>query len=320
MERNFHKIENREDFQNGSVSLKRGNDFQNGNYLSKKVSKFQNRSYENNFKARLEKEISLKNAKSKFLIILAILLLISIICSSKADATYQSRPGFSALVSTTASDFFINIRKMETSEGPMGLNADLDSNYNDTTGNGIDVHMIKNSEWGAVAMLAMSGYGGGATDAIDTYTTGSSNYTGVYAMGNGNWEYTMTFATTDGTTVTSSNSHQNKLAGINSKYYDLYYVTTAMSLSDNTSFYNYNYSGAGGDIKINHNGDAIYEMYSILKATKGTSAYTYNTAVGSPFFSRGYSDNGGVLASDDVSGRAHDYYTSRAVVVCGPGL
>ena len=259
---------------------------------------------------------------SKCLIILAIVILISLLSSTVAMATYQSRPGFTALVNTTSETFFKQIRQMETSSGPLGLNATLDDSYNDTSNNGIDVHMIKNSEWGAVAMLAMSGYGGGAVDQIDSYSTGSNNYTGVYGMGNGNYEYMMTFASTDGSNPsTSASSYQNNLVklGIDSKYYDLYYVTSYLASSNNEEFYGYNYAGAGGDLKIDHKGDAIYEMYQIMKSIR-PDAYTYNITLGNPFFLRGSSGSGGTLASNGYNGGPNSISTSRAVVVCGSGL
>ena len=55
---------------------------------------------------------------SKCLIILAIVILISLLSSTVAMATYQSRPGFTALVNTTSETFFKQIRQMETSSGP----------------------------------------------------------------------------------------------------------------------------------------------------------------------------------------------------------
>ena len=272
-----------------------------------------------------EKSKSSTKVISKCLIALVAMILIFCLSTGVVEATYQSRPGFSALVNTTAETFFKQIREMETSSGPMGLNATLDDSYNDTSGNGIDVHMIKNSEWGAVAMLAMSGYGGGAADQIDSYTTGPSNYTGVYGMGNGNWEYTMTFASTNGSspdTSSSVSSYQRNLVnlGIDSKYYDLYHIPNSdITSTDNQTFYSYNYSAAGSS-SLNHNGDAIYEMYPILLSQKGPDSYTRNTTLGNPFFLRGSSYGDGVLASNGSSGNPTSSYTSRAVVVCGSGL
>jgi len=330
MERNFHKIGNREDFQRGSVSLKRGNDFQRENYLRKKKSNFQRRSYGNSFKASFEKEISLKNAKSKFLIILAILLLISIICSSKADAAIQSRPGFSALVMQDIVTQYKEIRELETSKGPMGLKADLDTtSYNDksSTKNGIDVHMIKNTEWGAVVMLSLSSYGGGTQSNIQTYSTGSSNYTGVYGLGNtGIWERTMSMVSTDGSTINTTNSYAStfKSMGISSQYYDLYSIGSNATNETYDSFYKFNYAAAGGTVKSNGGkgfyGDGIYEMYSMLIAYAPSSYYRYVTYASGPFFFRGYSSSGGALSSSGSGGLAYSYYTTRAVVVSGAGL
>jgi hypothetical protein len=255
----------------------------------------------------------------KFKILILVMVVGCMILPNVSQAAYQSRPGFTALYNTSASDFFVNIRKMETSSGPMGLSMSENYIYSGGDGNGIDVHMIKNSEWGAVAMLALSGYGGGTQSNIGTYTTGSSNYTGVYGMGNSNYEYTATFATSDGTTVDTSNSYVKTLqtaaggSGVSSRYYDLYYNKN-LEATNQDSFYEYNYKKYGGSNILDHHGDAIYEIIGMFTGTHNT------TTSGNPWFRRGGSNGGGVLASSNIDGNAGSSYTSRAVVVCGSGL
>ena len=135
--------------------------------------------------------------------------------------------------------------------------------------------MIKNTEWGVVAMLAMSGYGSG--DSFSNYSTG--NYTGVYNLGyDSNWEYTCTFVTKDGTNPDTSNANAKQLIsdGIDKRYYDLYYVggKSGEQLIDsasqrNTLFYRYNYKGANeGSTLIDHKGDAFYEVSNIFTGTR----------------------------------------------------
>ena len=265
---------------------------------------------------------------SKVLISLICLLVILMTFSSSVNAAIQSRPGFTALVNQTVVEQFTEIREMETESGPMGLKATLDgTSYNDSSSNGIDVHMIKNTEWGAILMLSLSAYGGGTQSQIQTYSTGNDNYTGVYGLGNTDiWERTMTMVSTDGSSISTSNSYAStfKSMGIDSKYYDLYYATSGMSYDSYDSFYEYNYASAGGTVKSNGGrgfyGDGIYEMYSMLEAYYPSNPYRRVVYPGGPFFVRGYRSSGGALSSYGNGGNAYSAYTTRAVVVSGAGL
>ena len=264
---------------------------------------------------------------SKVLISLICLLVILMTFSSSVNAAIQSRPGFTALVNQTVVEQFTEIREMETESGPMGLKATLDgTSYNDSSSNGIDVHMIKNTEWGAILMLSLSAYGGGTQSQIQTYSTGNDNYTGVYGLGNTDiWERTMTMVSTDGSSISTSNSYAStfKSMGIDSKYYDLYYATSGMSYDSYDSFYEYNYASAGGTVKSNGGrgfyGDGIYEMYSMLEAYYPSNPYRRVVYPGSPFFLRGNRSYGGALSSYN-NGYANSGSTTRAVVVSGAGL
>lgn len=54
-----------------------------------------------------------------------------------------------------------HIRTMETKNQAMGLEESIEeqSMQSASGSNGIDVHMIKSTEWGTVAILSASGYG-----------------------------------------------------------------------------------------------------------------------------------------------------------------
>ena len=234
----------------------------------------------------------------------------------RVQAAYQIRPGYNALKSTPAPTFFYYIRAMETEDGPMGLSMKADYIYSGDSAepNNIDVHMIKNSEWGAVALLSVSGYGAGSqrdagtTGATLTWSNG--NNTGVYGLGNDNWEYTMTLVSDDGSTINTSNANASllKTSGIDSRYYDLYYPGTS-----NTDYSTYDTKNA------NKKGHAITEIRSILQ--NGTSGkYDYVVTAAGPFFLRGHFTVGGVFASGNSFGDSYGSGTSRAVVVCGSGF
>lgn len=76
------------------------------------------------------------------------------------------------------SDWMINVRKMEELGGAMGLTETVDSNLTSSSGsNNIDVHMEKNTEYGALAILSASSYGN--PNKINDGETTTGNATGV---------------------------------------------------------------------------------------------------------------------------------------------
>ena len=216
----------------------------------------------------------------KKITILSIILIIMITLPTVANAAFQSKPGATALVSTTADQFFEGCRNMETRGGVLGLTEVLGTDYTGTTGNGLDAHMILNTEWGAIALLTDSAYGIGKGIAGTSSTkTSTGNATGVNGMANG-WEYTAT--TYSGT----SSSYNAKLRGANACYFNSYSSQTSKK------------------------GDAI-------NCSKWLSADTAVWISASyPVFKRGY----GLFSFSYDNGLGAANRSSRAVVVCGSGL
>jgi hypothetical protein len=246
-------------------------------------------------------------------IIFCLIVLSLIIPITKTQAVYQSRPGFKE-ATNNASGWFTSIRQMEASGGILGLSANINtSTYLDSSGNGVDVHMIKNSEWGAIVMLSLSAYGGyNGYDAttINTYSTGSNNYTGVYGLGTGSyWEYTATSVYCSDTNSYSGAIAVSSSKDVDSRYYDTYTVTSDMTYQSTTAFWSKNYTGS-----IVHHGDALYELNTFVN-DKQPSTTRWTVSASYPWFLRG---SGSALASNVSSGNSS--YASRAVVVCGSGL
>ena len=72
----------------------------------------------------------------------------------------------------------INVRKMEELGGTMGLSETLNDNLtSSSTSNNIDVHMEKNTEYGALAILSASSYGN--PNKVEDGNTTTGNVTGV---------------------------------------------------------------------------------------------------------------------------------------------
>ena len=119
--------------------------------------------------------------KKKIMIsFLMIVMLFSTLLLSTVDASsYQSRPN-ATYVNTTANNFAVNIRKMEAVGGTLGMEATIDGTtlLQTNAANGLDVHMIKNTEWGT-EMLTLSAYGSSKSTKTESST---GNASGIYQL------------------------------------------------------------------------------------------------------------------------------------------
>ena len=107
-------------------------------------------------------------------------------------------------------DWMVNVRKMEELGGAMGLSETLNSNLTSSSdSNNIDVHMMRTTEYGAIAILSASGYGNSKTLQNSSIKTTTGNKTGVYFTGT-TWEW-------------NAGGLQGYIfRGVNAKYYDSY--------------------------------------------------------------------------------------------------
>lgn len=123
--------------------------------------------------------------KEKFLLSVIGISMICLILNpikSKAALQANGNPG----KADTINNWLINIRKMESTGGTLGLAGEVGSNL-DTTGtpNNLDIHMQKNTEYGAMAILSASAYGKQGKVADGESTTG--NKSGIYINLNKEW-------------------------------------------------------------------------------------------------------------------------------------
>ncbi len=125
----------------------------------------------------------------------------------QANATTHANPP-----SKTGAVWMEEIRKMETSGQTMGLDETLNTDLSPKTSNNIDVHMIRTTEYGAIAILSASGFGNLKKLSEVTEKTSTGNITGVYMGTRWDWTAGVMSATT---------------VGKNSRYYDLYDSTNA---------------------------------------------------------------------------------------------
>ncbi len=135
----------------------------------------------------------------KTLTLLVLAIISCLLLQGSVQAALQSVPS-GTTKSDTATNWIINVRKMENAGGGMGLK----ETTNETSGlatsesNNIDVHLLKNTEYGAIVLLGASDYGKqgtdiearrmdyGATTGTEPQASTTGNKYGVYELGYSN--------------------------------------------------------------------------------------------------------------------------------------
>ena len=222
-------------------------------------------------------------------------------------------------------NFFKVISDMQVESNIYGLSTDKTNT---------DSHLIKNLEWGAVAILAHSKYGRCENNtctevtknASDTYTTGGGAYTtnldqsttgniyGVYDMSGGSYEYVMgNMSSTTGsyTYYASSGGTNYTYSSDTAKYIDTY--AYGESISDQTAF------------NRSRMGDMIGEIALTATLTGGWNGdYTYvvsnyNGETVRPWYLRGgnysHTTAAGIFAANYASGGYGANISARAVLM-----
>jgi len=155
-----------------------------------------------------------------------------------------------------------------------------------------DSHMIKNTEWGAVAYLTESKYGrngtevgingsnnitGGGDYKSNVLQSTTGNIYGIYDMNGTLWEYVAGYINNSDVSSNGYNTNLLNAVATNSKYADVYKATSDSQEN--------NYAENKG-VK----GDAVYETstsYSLINGWHGDySAFAYTIR---PVFARGRS-------------------------------
>ena len=200
---------------------------------------------------------------------LSIILALILILSNKGEvkAALQANPTTQYKKTDTMANWIRNFRSMETTGEAMGLTETLGTDLSPSSAsNNIDVHMMKSTEYGAIAILSASGYGNPSNDRVITSTTG--NNTGMILDTNGKWEWVAGGLTTP--------------ANTNARYWDTY-------------------TAANTSAKI---GDALGTATTTNPGCAGWHSATGSDWVNSsgPYFVRGY---GGIFSfvRDNASGR-----------------
>ena len=243
------------------------------------------------------------------------------------NLTLQIKAGVTSWRSITVDNIFKVCTGMNDSGNPYGLTE------------ASDPHMMKNSEWGAVAYLSQNAtYGKGSEVWINNssdYITGSAgnsvsagtdtgttndykstqgqnasttgNITGVYDMSGGAWEYVAAYVNNGHSNLTTYGS---SLVNADPKYKDVYSKGSSDSYSNNYAVS----TPANG-----HYGDAVWETSNSGTSTNSWySDYSYFPYTSNPFFNRGghYGDvtYAGVFYFNYDNGGAYNSRSFRVVV------
>lgn len=151
----------------------------------------------------------MKKTRKKYLMILFLTLSMALLPMRGVKAALQANPNTYVKKTDAPTNWMSNIRKMEEVNGAMGLSESLNSDLTSKESNNIDVHMMRTTEYGAIAILSASGYGNPKTLQNSSIKTTTGNKTGVYFTGN-NWEW-------------NAGGLQGSIFGrVNTKYYDAY--------------------------------------------------------------------------------------------------
>lgn len=229
--------------------------------------------------------------------ILIFVLLIILINPGTVQAALQANGGSPA--SYNLETWLRNVRNMEALGGTLGLQDTINSTNLTSSAsekNNIDIHMEKNTEYGAMAILSASSYGNQNKIADGQTTTG--NKTGVYIKLNKEWVAAGTIA--------RSSIYQNANTRYKNIYTANYIEKKGDAITETAGWHESNASTwlscsvAGGATEAN-NSSGLVRAYS-------GSLFSY------------YGDSGGGAHGSQRDAYYLTQLHSRAVIVCGNGF
>ena len=150
-----------------------------------------------------------EKTKVKLLALAIMLVTMTLMPIGQVKAALQANSNTQYTKQDSPTNWISNFRKMETAGGAMGLKETLNTDLTSSSGsNGIDVHMMRTTEYGAIAILSASGYGNPSNANVITTTTG--NETGVILNTSEKWEWT------------AGGLQGGIFKGVNRRYFDTY--------------------------------------------------------------------------------------------------
>lgn len=206
-------------------------------------------------------------------------ILSGLIIPNKANAALQSNGGTPA--KKDLSTWMLQIRQMQELGGTLGRTDSVDTTKLTSGATDLDIHMEKNTEYGAMAILSASAYGN--PNKINDGETTTGNSTGVVM--NLNWEWVSAGQTISGNFKNAYRRYKNE-----------YTITYVAKIGD----------------AINET-DGWHGSQKNVWLSSSTSSGLLRSGIGSIF---SYYGNSKANATADIT----HLYHSRAAIVVGTGL
>ena len=240
--------------------------------------------------------------KKMLLLILMMTMGIVVVKGNFSQAALQSNGGSPARKGIN--EWITGIRQMQATGGTLGL-TDTINGTNLTSGNkNLDIHMQKNTEYGAMVILSASSYGN--PNPITDGDTTTGNETGVKMKINKEWVAAGLSDTAATSMKNASNRYKNKYTeNINSvKVGDAIETVGSWHATNPTTVW----------ISYSHNIDNSRIRPCLVRSYSG-SIFSY--------YGYGYHVSGSNATDIEANRRDADYrrpWSSRAVVVVGAGI
>lgn len=237
--------------------------------------------------------------KQKLNILLGtIIFAIIVLVANKSNAGLQSNGDTPA--TKNINDWMLEVRKMQTSGGTLGLSDTINESNLTSNNTNLDIHMEKNTEYGAMALLSASAYG--KPDKINDGETTTGNKSGIYININKEWVAAGTIPTNAEIFKNASERYKNTFnwAGAWSSGYAQYVKKAGDAISETSGWH-------GSDASI------WFKGYSGGAASEGLiRAYS-----GSLFSYYGYGTNG---SGKSMDANYTKNWASRAIIVNGSNV
>ena len=226
--------------------------------------------------------------KYKFLILFLFMLCL-IVTPINVNAALQANGNSSK--TDTIWNWLLNIRKMEETGGTLGLTdtintTDLTSSASQS--NNLDIHMQKNTEYGAMALLSASAYGN--PNKINDGETTTGNKSGVYINLNHEW------------VSAGIISNVQQYTNANAKYKNIYTISSYVARAGDAMDETVGWHGSEENIKFQSDAES-----GLTRASKG-SLFSYYGYARDPIHNVLY------------AGHYTKQWNTRAVIVIGNGF
>lgn len=224
--------------------------------------------------------------KQKLNILLGtIIFAIIVLVTNKSNAGLQSNGDTPATKGINT--WMLEIRKMQTAGGTLGLSDTIDTTTLTSNNTNLDIHMEKNTEFGAMALLSASAYG--KPDKINDGETTTGNKSGIYININKEW-----VAAGSQGLATKANSRYKNVYTIKDMYTVPYAPKVGDAVEETKGWHS---SGSSQWIYFNTNG-------GVLRAYSG-SIFSYYA----------YADN-----AHAYDAHANNPWATRAIIVNGSNV